>query len=372
MLKAKIKIITILSILSLISLGVFGLFNKQEVVATTWCTSAKCKAAEAAEKEASEKANNARKAAETLQEEVARLNDEIAMYEARISANTAKAEDLASQIEENSKKLALQQAALASMLVDIHFDGQPEAIMILASSNSISDYAEKQSRVDTVKNQVSISAQAVKSLKLELEGQRKEVMRIIADQELQRNAVSERRAYQNQLIAKYRNNESAYSSEAAAARKIKEREIANAIAAANSYGAVGNGVNNYPYRNQCPAANLSFLTEWGYVCQCTSYAGFKASAYWGVSVSGWGHAYSWDDTARALGYRVDTTPAAHTIAVSNAGQWGHVMWVESVNTNGTINLSEYNNTYSAASHLPGDFGYRMGVSTAGLYFVHFD
>ena len=48
------------------------------------------------------------------------------------------------------------------------------------------------------------------------------------------------------------------------------------------------------------------------------------------------------------------------------------MWVEGVNADGTINLSEYNNYGSSLSHLPGDYGYRTGVSTYGLVFIHFD
>lgn len=369
MLKHKTKIIISVLTLSLI------LPRLPLVLATSpFCVTDKCKAAEQAEKDATNKARNATTAARTLESEVAKLNDEIAMFEARIAANQAISDDLTLQINLNTEKLKTKQASLAKMLVDIHFDGQPEAIMILASSNSISDYAEKQSRADTAKTQVNLSAQAVKNLKIELEKQQKEVKRIIVDQESQRKAVAERRAYQQDLVNKYRDNAEAFARDAEQARKEKEKAIAEEIARRNSTGAIGNGVDSYYAKDLCPEGNLTKLDQWGFICQCTSYAGYKAHEYWGdrANIHTWGNAYSWAIAAKRRGYTVNNTPAPFTIAVSTEGPWGHVMWVESVNSNGTINLSEYNNTYSAASHLPGDFGYRIGVSPAGLQFIHFD
>lgn len=352
--------------------------------ATDNCVSEKCIAAEKAEQEAMEKASSANEAAQTLEGEVARLNDEIAAIEARINANVARSEDLEELIAQNTIKLKEQQTALAKMLVDAHFDTEPEAIMILASSSSISDYAEKQSRAESVKSQIAISAQAVKSLKEELEGQKKEVEGIIADQQLQQTAVAERRNQQTELVNKYKGNAEAYAAEAEEARKIKESEIANEIARYHSSGTVVAGGNNsYPWADVCPGANLSFSTVGGYVCQCTSYAGYKFQERWGYSIYSWGHAYSWADSARALGFRVDHEPSVHSIAVSQDGEYGHVMWVEGVNSSDSIDVSEYNNWYSAQPHRMGDYGYRKNVSPYDTYphdydgsykwfFVHFD
>ena len=124
-----------------------------------YCTSNACRAAKKAENEATVKANEASKAATTLEGEVERLQQEITMYEARIKANEAEAEDLKLKVEETTKKLKLQQQALANMLINLHFEDDGDAIMILAGSSSISDFAERQTRVDTAKNQVTLSAQ---------------------------------------------------------------------------------------------------------------------------------------------------------------------------------------------------------------------
>lgn len=61
----------------------------------------------------------------------------------------------------------------------------------------------------------------------------------------------------------------------------------------------------------------------------------------------WGNASSWAYSARAAGYRVDNTPAVGAIAQWNSGAygmsgWGHVAYVESVNGDGTITVSEMN------------------------------
>jgi surface antigen len=211
----------------------------------------------------------------------------------------------------------------------------------------------------------------VETLKNDLEAQKKEVDRVIADQELQQKAIEATKRREEELVATYRANASAYAAESAAAKKIKEAEIAEAIRKNNSTGAVGNGANTYPKRGNCPQDNLGYLVYGGYVCQCVSYTGWKVFERYGIRISAWGNANQWHNTARKLGYRVDHTPEAGSVAISTAGPYGHAMWVEAVNPNGTINLSEYNNSYSSASHRAGDFGYRVSVSTSGMWFIHF-
>lgn len=347
-------------------------YHVSRATAIDYCTSDECKAAAAAETAAREKADAASAEANNLEAMVASLELEIAALEAKIAANEAAAADLAENIEYTENKLAAQKAALAALLVDIHFEEDPNTIMLLAGSSSISDLAEKQSRADSVKQQITLSALNIKKAKQELEDQKAEVDRLLVDQNNQRTVVAEKRAEQNNLMLTYRDNAEAYTAEAEEARKAKELAIANEIARLNSSGVAASGSNTYPFQSDCPQKNLWYGNQWGYVCQCTSYAGYKAYEHWGVDIAYWGNAYSWDEAAVARGYTVDYTPAPFTVAVSNSGEWGHVMWVESVNADGTINLSEYNNSYSSASGLPGDFGYRSGVSPLGLVFIHFN
>ena len=379
MAKRKTKILSLAILMAIApSISIFQGLESQPVTATSpFCISDKCKEAEAAEAEAKEKAAGAAATAQTLEGEVARLSAEIAAYEARIATNEAIANDLATSIKENEEKLNLQQNALANMLVDMHFNGQPEAIMILAGSNSISDYAEKQSRFDTVKAQINLSSQAIKSLKEELEKQKKEVDRIIADQKVQRQAIADRRNQQAELVAKYRNNAQAYTAEAEEARRIKEAEIRNYISTLNNRAGgtaiIEPGLDSYPFKGQCPGINWRYTSAGynsvygGYYCECTSYAGWKTYEYWGFSISGWGDASSWGATARNYGLTVDGIPAPHTVGYNTNGTWGHVVWIERVNSNGTIDYSEYN-----GHNYPAGFSYVTGASPNAFRYIHFD
>lgn len=112
----------------------------------------------------------------------------------------------------------------------------------------------------------------------------------------------------------------------------------------------------------------SQIDSWGmYNRESTSYAAFKVAQsgknmpYWG----GRGNANQWPSNARAYGIPVDTTPKAGDVAIRPAGYYGHAMYVESVNPNGTINISEYN------AKADGTYSERTNVPVAGLVFVHF-
>ena len=146
------------------------------------------------------------------------------------------------------------------------------------------------------------------------------------------------------------------------------------------------GANTYPWQGDCPHRQDAYLTYvetsngWrkvgGYVCECVSYAGWKAYEAYGV-IAAWGNAYSWDEGARNAGYTVNRTPAAGTIGQMNDGPYGHVFWVESVNSDGSINITEYNNYWSTGqltgSYHVGDFGARViSAAEAGNYnYIHF-
>ena len=70
---------------------------------------------------------------------------------------------------------------------------------------------------------------------------------------------------------------------------------------------------------------------------CTWYVAQKIHVPWG------GNAKAWISNARAYGAVVDTDPARGTIVVTNESKrYGHVAYVESVNDDGTITVSEMN------------------------------
>lgn len=72
--------------------------------------------------------------------------------------------------------------------------------------------------------------------------------------------------------------------------------------------------------------------------QCTSWGWLKRPDLGFIKAN----ANRWDDVARANGVLVDHTPAAGTIFQTDSGWYGHVGYVESVNADGSINVSERN------------------------------
>ena len=82
--------------------------------------------------------------------------------------------------------------------------------------------------------------------------------------------------------------------------------------------------------------------------QCTWYV-YERVQQFDKHVGGhWGDAHNWDNSAEDAGYNVSTTPKNHTAVVFEAGQsgasalYGHVAFVEKVNDDGSIIISESN------------------------------
>ena len=90
---------------------------------------------------------------------------------------------------------------------------------------------------------------------------------------------------------------------------------------------------------------------------CTSYAAWRVNKLFQVDAAGLGHGKEWAKSAVAKGWSVDQNPEVGDIAqwVTGGGGFGHVAIVESVNGDGTVNISEYNRLGT------GTYGTRSGV-----------
>ncbi|MBQ9018630.1 LysM peptidoglycan-binding domain-containing protein [Candidatus Saccharibacteria bacterium] len=101
--------------------------------------------------------------------------------------------------------------------------------------------------------------------------------------------------------------------------------------------------------------------------QCTQWAWFKWQENGRTVPTNWGNAYSWGVSAAAAGYHVDHSPAAGAIFQSSSGWYGHVGYVEQVNADGSIVVSEMNYGYqpfrAVRSTIP-------AASAAVLWYIH--
>jgi peptidoglycan DL-endopeptidase CwlO len=291
-----------------------------------------------------------RQQVDTLQNQLNALQAEASALQHEIDLNNAKLAQLNQQIIETEKKIATQQEILGENLVAIYLDTSVTPIEILASSDSMSDFIDKQEYRDTIRSQLQDSIILVKKLKEDLNKHKKDVENVLADQNERRATLAAKQTEQANLLAQTQGQEAAYQSQAAARNdRIKQLRMEQAAANAKWGGNVSYGPNcaggySGPW-NWCNAPLDAYVDNWGmYSRECVSYTAFKVWAsgrhmpYWG----GRGNAIQWPGNARAAGIPVDRSPRVGDVAVWPVGYYGHVMYVEAVSGDGSIYISEYN------------------------------
>jgi surface antigen len=94
-----------------------------------------------------------------------------------------------------------------------------------------------------------------------------------------------------------------------------------------------------------PVYDGSNTYDYGY---CTWYVKNRR----GASIpNGLGNANTWYSRAAGMGMAVGSTPRAGAVGTTTRGSLGHVVYVESVNADGSINISEMNApTWGAVTH----------------------
>ena len=132
-----------------------------------------------------------------------------------------------------------------------------------------------------------------------------------------------------------------------------------------SGSAASTGTTTAPNRQyQTPIFNHENYYDWG---QCTWYV-FNKRKEAGLGISTyWWNANAWDDNAARDGYTIDRNPTVGSILQSDLGYYGHVSYVERVNPDGSILVSEMNFTAG-----PGVLTYRTvpSYNVANFKYIH--
>lgn len=107
------------------------------------------------------------------------------------------------------------------------------------------------------------------------------------------------------------------------------------------------------------------VDNWGmYNRECVSYTAWKVANSGRRMPYGFGDANNWPKAAQRAGISVDTNPVAGDIAIRYDDKFGHSMYVESINGDGSLNISQYNVNSSG--------GYSVEtIKPDGLVFIHF-
>lgn len=281
-----------------------------------------------------------------LAERINALKSSIATLQEQIDSNQAKSNAIQAKIAEKESEISQQRKVLGVNVRAMYLDDQISTLEKLASSKNFSYFVDREEYQVSVQNKIKIALDKIEFLKKEREAEKQKIDNIIKDQSAISQDMQNQQAEANKLMALNNQQINEYAKTVASnQQKIAELERQQAIENAkyNIGGAGAVGPNTYPWDN-VPFPN-TLSDPWGmYKRQCVSYAAWKVSSsgrympYWG----GRGNAKLWDDNARSAGVPTGTTPKVGSVAVSNSGTYGHVMYVEVVHVDGTITVSQYN------------------------------
>lgn len=310
--------------------------------------------------------------ANSIQDIVNALQGQINDLQVQIVANQAKSTELKAKIAEAEAELAKQRNILGQNIKAMYLEGDITTLEMLASSNDLSDFVDKQQYRNAVKDKIKNTLDKITALKLELNAQKEEVERLIKEQTNLQQQIAAQKAEQNRLLNLNQSEQAALNNQISAnktkiAQLQREQELENIRRFGGGNGVLGGG--GYPWGNapcihtgsvtgSCPNYDWgiggsayrfsgAYAGGWGYR-NCTDWVAYRSggrvpSAGVIKMYAGGGNAKFWDDAAQAMGRRVSTSPHEGDAAVSNAGYYGHVMYVESVSADGsTIIVSDYN------------------------------
>jgi peptidoglycan hydrolase CwlO-like protein len=330
------------------------------------CVSDTChKAADeeaAAEKRLAQAASNQ----DAYQKQVDIYSAQIAQIQAQINQNNAEISQLNVQIKAAQQRLDTLKELLAKTIKQLYLDNNVSALDILASSHSISDFVSKQASSSSLQGKAKTLADQVSATKSKLEQDKTVAENKKSANEAAKKTAAQQQAEQQAYVNKYAKDKAAASADAKAAQKTREEEMnkQRELIASQTGGKTVAGDPNkggYPGSATCPAMHdqgnaPTMPPGTGENCECYSYGMWKIYQYIGYYPSNLLYKNGPKDFYGLSGTKGGgTTPRAHSAGIMTGGYYGHIVWVESVNSNGTVNVSQYNAT-------PWQYSEQYGVS----------
>lgn len=345
------------------------------------------KAEQNAAKENESQASEFKQMAESYEAELSQLEAQARALQKQLADSKAREVKLEKDIAANEQRVITNKSALGDTIVDLQIESEASTLEMVASSRDISDFVDRQSQQKAIQNKLNDTIEEINRLQKELAKQQEQVQQEIANQQSQRAQLAVKEAEKATLVRETRGEEEKYRERAkannkrvtelqAAQAEENRRAVEAAMAAANRNNGGGGGMGNIPagapggggYPGVWASAPLNaYVDNWGlYSRQCVSYAAWKVASTgrYVPHFQGMGNANQWPSTVARHGIQSGSAPRAGSVAMMPIGYYGHVMYVESVNADGTITVSDYN--------LEWDGLYRMYTrSAAGLTYIYF-
>lgn len=292
---------------------------------------------------------------------ISQLQGQINAIQASINANQAKQASLQQQITQAEAQIVQEKGVLADDVKTMYVDGTPTTLEVLATSKNLSDFVDKQEYRTAVQNKLQDTLQQIAQLQQQLQSQKEQVDQLLAEQQSQQSQLASAQAQQANLLSLNQSQQASYNAQLQAnAAQVSKLEVEQAAENAKlGSGLVASGTCGGGYPNQTPSPvggnwgcdepQDNTIDNWGmYNRECVSYTAFKVAQtygympYWGGS----GNAIQWIGDAQQAGIPTSHTPRVHSVAIWNVGPDGHAMWVEAVNPDGSIFVSQYNYSYN--------------------------
>lgn len=301
-------------------------------------------------------ANALREKANTLQNTLNQLSADKAAIQTEIDLYQTQYNQLVKDIAATQKRIDENRKVSGELIVKSSLSDDVPLIVRLAASENLADYIDGEASRISVRDTIVQKTEENNKLKKELVVKQASVKKILDEQKMKRDELASKEAIQADILAKTQGDEAAYrnmiSSNESEIRKVQaEQQAAYERARAQWSGGyvTSGGSGGYPWSGvPYPCWNASCVDPWGvYYRECVSYVAWKLSSQgYGVKhFGGRGNAGDWPSTTR--GYTSQTTGVPHAgdaavIPYSGNFPYGHVMYVESVNGDGSISISEYN------------------------------
>jgi surface antigen len=290
--------------------------------------------------------------AASYQDAVNQLQAQINGIQDSINANLAQQASLQQQITDAQNQINQEKAYLANDVKSMYVDGTPSTLEVLATSKNLSDFVDKQEYRTSVQNKLQDTLNTIAALQKDLQTKKTQVDQLLGEETSQQNQLASARAQQQSLLNYNQAQQASYNAQISANSKQIAQLRAQQAAANHTIGrdvvAGDPGHGGYPaYLDN--AGQDTIIDPWGmYNRECVSYTAWKVKQKWGYMPywGGSGNANQWPGDARAAGIATGSTPQENSVAIWNVGAFGHAMWVESVNSDGSIYVSQYNYDYN--------------------------
>lgn len=326
----------------------------------------------------------------SLEATLQRLTAQYNKARAELRLTQVRYDAIGQEIKKTEADIKQNQDALGDVLSELYIAQQVTPFEMLASSKNISDYVDRQTYQNVIRDSLQEHITSIDQLKKSLEAKQAEIGMLLTRQKSQERSLAAKQKEQSDLVRQTKGEQRSYQQlvdesrrylkdMSAQQREFFERRQATGSARAGVIGDIafsdwsGNTPCGGGYPSKwCSIGQDTVVDNWGlYNRECVSYSAWRASSmgkYVG-NFNGQGNAMEWPDSAVAFsGAEIVTKPKVGDVAIMPAipglAPIGHSMNVEKIIDDTTVVISQYN-FYGSGEYST------MKLKTSGITFLRF-